>query len=1646
MKLKSVNKTFYLALVICSIASARVIDNNNESTSTSTNSSQLESINNKNQTVNHLIESLNERLVKQSNLLAEESRQDERFESKIEAPFKYESIGITESPIKRESPGTYWSMSRDGSDRYKFGFDTEASKIVNEEDKSKKEGPRLMREESRLADGTVIGRYGYTDPFNVFRIVQYVAGADGYFAAEDVGGLENTSSDGLRGPNKTLQLNKQLYKALEQAREQRRLRSASVTPSHHLGSDKRQVSPRSDTLEAKESLIDERETDYMDASDSNNSFGFALRINHLTGSDGNSYATAFRPIPQPSEQALRPSSSERDTRRMGIPNNSYREQLKSSRVQAPIFTSTYDASVPVRQSKPEGNSWISNWSPPPINQLEASPAWNILNDNYSKQQILLVDHQGTGAQFQQQSSSIGQQLAANIEANFNREANILKSLQSNKMNQKDQLQFGARSSLRESLTSWSHDSSNDPANNNNNNNQARQNNYENDYSNQHLGLALKHFETPLYKPEVHETRLASQDSNEPTIFTTSIHHYQPQRLSKTINIDSGLRHEENINLQSQPVEDVSTSSDIDTESSEQILVQSSTNGTSRARIPDRSKKILSIFKARQSQANGTRGDSYGTNSGRIRKPKPGSTNKPKSEQETTSTIEPTTTSTTTTYSTLNHESTEKPSELMKEEKNNPNLANLFGQNRPKSGRKSHSSSLSNNDEPSFISSKQKKLKGDNLTVKSSSEGLTPSSVIVDIKQEESATTKTNESEPHEKSASHGQTEPRALVVGMNGLEQHPEISGGSENSTFDKSLYEKILQVQREIMNRKSSNSIDQVSNQLGQSIEPSKIQEIPVISSDVQKSPEKPTLSELTTIDTVKLNQPESSSIITSNDYSNIWSNSTVSTSNGSKVAIVEYPQTQTSKIEHSTTDEKASISDTNTLDGKVSSIGLQLEQANKFSTGTLMNIEASMDQGELLTKLAQDMNAFDSTRSTGQSTETPIVDEKQETTSELAQSSTTSRAFEPTKIHPTTEATKPTTSEPIPNVQTITENVTSTQIPDLLDNSKQTVGNETLPRSIPSTTIPTILPTNSEVTLTSTELLTTPNSPSEIPTITPTSTTSTTSAVVTMPTTTVSLQTNSSNTNQTKPIKAARGGQARIGRLVIKRGDKIVARFNASDPIPDSMIPVHGSASSNGADLILPDLPKLGMRIRNKAKRMGFDLARRPKVSNLTSTSTTEATNQNNTTSSPTLIKESDESVLKVDINRGDIILSTEQPNAQLVEVSSSLNANKTLNRGTRSSDPSEDLMAAESSDIETPLLEEKARDVADFKRKSRQLRADIRLVNVNGRLTNSSGISQRVNKQELEAQLVTKMSGHNWSTRLGSSTGNLQTKSLKDQLDMRPQSLNNNSLKYDAKQELKLLVDKIFELEKQTTNHANREKDQSMRSIDVVKKPKNDIVKEEANHSLEAVIMKKETVPIDGFNVKNQKGNVPNNITTTTISPILNLNTTKDTKLINDNSTIINSIKLNELDKSLALNRSLSSSAKFTLPVTPDLDRQWKQLKPVEPELIKLSEKRLMGAKEGEVRIDSLGHIHVRNNQSLTVHVDIKPAPTQTADKSSTISLKPAESIMQKPSGPAKRDVSMASSKQFEKSKELLDTTRQRPQMVCIEVDQPLVPVSV
>lgn len=57
------------------------------------------------------------------------------------------------------------------SGKYKFGFDT-----------GKTEVGQVFRQEKRLADGTVVGKYGYVDEYGKQRIVSYTAGINGFQA------------------------------------------------------------------------------------------------------------------------------------------------------------------------------------------------------------------------------------------------------------------------------------------------------------------------------------------------------------------------------------------------------------------------------------------------------------------------------------------------------------------------------------------------------------------------------------------------------------------------------------------------------------------------------------------------------------------------------------------------------------------------------------------------------------------------------------------------------------------------------------------------------------------------------------------------------------------------------------------------------------------------------------------------------------------------------------------------------------------------------------------------------------------------------------------------------------------------------------------------------------------------------------------------------------------------------------------------------------------------------------------------------------------------------------------------------------------------------------------------------------------------
>lgn len=1353
----------------------------------------------------NLVESLNERLVKQSNLQAEESRQDEGVEIRIPPPrtSDRQTASLADPPIRQQSPGSYWSMSRDGSDRYQFGFDTEAVSRAQREAASNGDKPRLLREESRLADGTVIGRYGYTDPFNVFRTVQYVAGADGYFAAEDVGGVD--SQNGLRGPNGTIQLNKQLHKALMQAREQRQLRS--IAPKSQSDSPKSVEHDRTgEILDTHESSL--RNAEIMDASDSSHSFGFSLRINHLRGSDGHSYATAFRPT-QPSLTPSLYEPQKLNSENLILARENLRSKLPAP-IYTPVMTSHYEAPLVSSQISPQSQAHWSSWSPPSVDQLQASSSWNLLNDNYSKQQVLLVDHQAKDTSLPTgHSSSIGHKLVSGIESNFDREASLLRNIQVNQLARSlNNAAFGVRASASEASHSWSSEKQVDPARSSANFH-IRHQRQQSAYSNQpHLGLALKHFDAPLYRPEVHETKPNPQEIDQPTaVFSSTVIHSEvsPKRQKDQFERFTykpsdygafGLRNTQGL---------TSDLSDMEADMSEQVAAYAS-NGTSRARIPDRSKKLLSIFKSRHAQANSTSASDSQT--AKIRKPMPFG---PSKEQE--------------------------------------------------SKRKTQDWS-------------------DSTTAIPASPHINPNS-SQEIKLEK----------------------PRAMIVGPNGLEKIHEQTN-VKHSTLDKALYDKILEIQREIIDRKLSSTTSTTQSPTTDRSPERDSTDLPitilnskevVVTTQLSKSP--PTLNSTSEPSADPTERPDSKGIDTPSKHNPANNTLVQSVDAGFK------PFTGSQSVNRQLPSDDRIIID-NKLDGNFS---ISQSQEGKFSTGTLMSIGESMDQGEFLSQLTRDMNSFDSVRSTAQ----PGLIETTQAPDFILNASLPSTTDNNTSVSSPestiTEAPLPSNisllrSEPTPLAQSLDPSTTQSTVYTSPTSEIVTINllNQTKSPELllETTTIPSPSLNHSEKTMTPppTPQVSTTDTTHIVSDFLTTMSNSTDSPSSSTNTTIAAISTNDTDASTRSPsADNIRRGQARIGRLVIKRGDRVVARYNASEPIPDSMIPIHGQANPNGTDLIFPDLPKLGMRIRNKTRRFGFESMRRAPRSVLNDS-------------------DSDEASAKVSLS--------------------------------------------------------------------------------------------------------------NWSNRLSASSNSTSLHPRRMSVALKPPKV--NKINYDPKEELKLLVEKIVDIERGASSNETIAVGlkSGQRHDRTTKNHSNSVISLVAPSNINDKERQRDQITINTDSKRVPDSNLaPFNVTNTT-----------ETKLVQQNSS-----------QPVEISKSLSSSAKFTLPLTPELDRKWQNLKPVVADSIVARDSRV---RFGEVRLDSMGHIHVRNNQSVTVHVDIKPQSTSLRGSTERTIDAPKSNETSRSSGPMKRDVSAAvpnstgsrNQSRIESSTPIeteSSVAKQRSQMVCIEV---------
>lgn len=1251
-------------LLANAIDSAKVQEQNpNINPNPNPNSNQTTNSETENQTHSepaNLIESLNERLVKQSNLQAEESRQDELIEARLPAPqtSQGQQAAPTEAPIRQQSPGSYWSMSRDGSNRYEFGFDTKSSRSHEAagEFEEPKRHARLMREESRLADGTVIGRYGYTDPFNVFRVVQYVAGTDGYFAAEDVGGLASEHS--LVGPGRRMQLNRQLFKALEQAREQRRARSNlaakfKLNPKPTVASP--QTERQNDTLEGHESSIVDDET--LQASDSSRSFGFSLRINHLTGSDGHSYATAFRPSYQANlgpQQVLQHQTA--------VDQNPRVESLRS-KLPAPIYApfqsqhhaqyaqfGTHSQPSSASSSRSVAQPLAHHWSQPKISKLQSSPAWSILNDNYNKPQVLIVDHRAdVSTSDSTRPQTIASQLISDIESNFNREASLLRSLQTSQLAKSQARQvFGSRASVQQSTNIALADV-----------NSASEQNYA---SPTHFGVAMKHFDAPLYSPEVHEMAHSSQSEHvEPptAIYSSTVIHsevaseqqYQPERLS------------------SKPLSNAFEStdlSDMETDTSEQVAAYSSSaNMTSRAKIPDRSKRLQSIFKARQNQVNNTTSnkDSSGGNPSlaKIRRLILPATKDTSNEAYVTSAA-----SGTKPPNAAQPDTSQPSVALFATTTSQPNTTpfnSLKSSNRVSKFHPGGIKLYNNNNNNDILAQDERSNSAGNTSLRAQ---LKPTGSM-QISLINQATTASPNTQVENQTATpqiatsfadinSSSEKPRAVIVGFQKLDQL-ENGNGSRYPALDNALYEKIISIQREIMDRKSSNSLDSAT-EFPASVNSSQLPEVET-SAGLRNSIISMPASSQPNIDSSssKANHAESTDITSENRVS-ITESSNLLLLNNTSANQEDSQSTTNSSSSSTTTTEPTQESDlslnansyiaepkksddisNNKVDAKPVSVS---SQASKFSTGTVMTIEASMDQGELLSRLAQDMNSFDSTRSAPSVTEsssskaanlsttTPSV----LSTETIDFSNITSQSvFTIDSTNTTNNAsitieskfeTEPSTTTIEPIYTTIQSFQPSSFKPDVITwmaekpDTNQTTNKIIVEETNKTTTIAPVTTTMVNLTTQPTTLTSTERQAfNATPTLT--------IAVPAGDDMTHKNQINKIHESQKNHSNATRSSPPRFGRLVIKRGDKVVARFNASEPIPDSMIPIHGQASSNGTDMILPDLPRLGMRIRNRTKRLGFDLVRRKENKTKTSGSSVAQDSKEQTTSSPTLTQAS-------------------------------------------------------------------------------------------------------------------------------------------------------------------------------------------------------------------------------------------------------------------------------------------------------------------------------------------------------------------------------------------------------------------------------------
>lgn len=1617
-------------------------------------------------------EPLSELLVKQSNLQAEESQQVASVISVLPPLAARPNDQRQSGPAlayRGGSGNTYMSITRDGSNRYEFGFDTAKAQPQTDLPKDQAKRPRLMREESRLEDGTVIGRYGYTDPFNVFRIVQYVAGPDGYFASEDVGALDDNNSSAAGGKPK-FQLNKQLHKALEQARAQR-LRASRQTSAR----SEQKAPARTEPEVARHRAHSNNKEALSSSASYNHEVRYSTKINHVTGVNGASYATAFRPVIVPSSklnyEPVRVVQQEQHHHQPPQPNPSdllQRQHLQweqqRSKLPAPIYKPTmlnspYGLSSSIQhEQQVQNDNWLTNQQQQqeqqrsqivvqstPIaqhNTLESSPAWNLLNNNYQTTS-LIIDHQSAIApttthihRSQPAPVSIPTgQFKKIIEQNFEREATILKSLQAEKANFKSpntqnmaynyqqqptnyspiRVEFGARTAMPP---------------------------HDNSYDVQQIsGLALKQFNPPLYSPEVHETRAIQESPTtnqeaQPVVYSSTIIHsevaaerdYRPQRMSYVNDLQRSSSEEalskrdlpntrgealildakahqkpieseieltnkttpapSQINRQQQgfveqPIVRYATrltslanqrrqdSDDLDIMAgadSELVITNSTTNGTlvSRARLPDRSKKLSSIFRARQQTlSGGANGEADG---GRIRRPVPVNVRKqysqPQQQQPNSSTtIEYITPS----EPTLNAE----PILVTKEE-----LA------KPLSGR------------PSSPTFGNKKFGKSNFQGPTESLELPPQdSAAVPAKKrpllrepkrqvviEEvlpalastTTTTTTTERPNIEQTSSTIASVDLPKVTGFNNDVPTATIIDvmNSTGSPVDKELFEKIAKIQRELTAMNSTASIATTTKTPEPSSTSSTVLEqlIPLITTTTTEKP-------------IQIRFPE--------------------------------PTTPLPRVEKPTMNSQPIFARQSEVTMEVSNMNRESSNfnndQNNLMTGPLMTMDMSMDQGDFLAKLTQDMDAFDSVRGT-----TTTRDLKQSTSPTTTTSTTTTTTESPSTAAPTTAPALVNQSIASviitvpPEVRANNNSAdTQTQAPGIQVNSSSVLSSPAL--NLTELVQPA---TTKSPTTTTSRPETTP-----IPTSTTTAPTAATAAT----TTTTSTSTSTTEKPRFKSLRstsAQNSSQARFGRLVIKRGDKVVARFNGSEPIPDSLIPIGNNVGSNSdSGIIVPDMPRLGMRRAVKRKQMST-----------TTTTTTTASpsisieNKTNTTAAPALLEpnKSDNVIKLVASSELGVLINADNGTAPNITKPLSENRTDTMQLeesasqwvGVRMRSKRKGLWR-EPRSSSSLVIDDDELMFSESETNQQKVKASTVSPNV------TTGNSPVASTTRAAAAATVSPTRRNWSSRVSLNRTALL-------VPPKPKT----DKKYDAKEDLEKMVEKISTIERsklQSETRRARVEPTSARLTIQTNQPRkwrksvslnnstsstttapplstsilSDIERVPTRSNASLLMQKKENVTMQLNNTvildaarqpvasnTNDKSaplmvakslETKSNATTSTTAAST---TTESIPELMMNKNVSVTLEPKNITLVVPINSTTSSSIAFNVTMSPEkLDKHWEQMKPVN------SSAKVGTTSPDKVRMDSHGHIHVRNNQSLTVHVDIEP-PNKPLTVQSTV----------------------------------------------------------